>query len=79
MHMQMAEAQRNQAVEEGNMFDKGRLTGMRIAGRKLHSKERKEIALGQSVYLLVMQHEYCPTAIKADVPVNCNLPLPALP
>lgn len=25
VHMQMAEAQRNQAVEEGNMFDEERL------------------------------------------------------
>jgi len=64
------EAQRNHAVEEGNTFDEKRLTGMRRIGGKLHSKETEETDLRRTVRLLVMQHEYCPTAIKADVPVN---------
>lgn len=70
VYMQRDEAQRNQAVEEGNTFDEERLTGVRRVGGKLHSKEREETALCRSAYLLVMQHEYCPSAIKADVPVN---------
>lgn len=70
VYMRRGEAQRNQAVEEGNTFDEDTLTGVRRVGGKLHSKEREETALCQSVYLLVMQHEYCPTAIKVDVPVN---------
>lgn len=68
--MQRDEAQRNQTVEEKNTFDEERLRGMRRAGGKLHCKEREETALCRSEYFVVLQREYCPTAIKADVTVN---------
>lgn len=69
VHMQRDEAQRNQAVEEKNTFDEERLRGMRRAEGKVHCKEREETALCRPEYF-VLQHEYCPTAIKSDFPVN---------